>query len=218
MIKGIKLAILKVLSVVLILSVFQVNAFSRFILNGVTASFVEQDQPVIEGYVMEGAGYFLKSHSDTLLLLNQIELSDLNGVDYVELQQLVDNALTNMLNAKAEYTSLTQIADTALYDQTVVDQLPAFGYYSFQQAKGLNNGILGQVEDYLGNGDVRGIIHKILLDTQVIIDKLVDVKSVIDTGSLPETSDLWRLNQFYSDTQLLGQYAAEVFYDITGKN
>ena len=74
------------------------------------------------------------------------------------------------------------------------------------------------METYLGTGDVRGIYHKILSDSQVIIDKLTVVKSVIDTGSLPETSDLWRLNQLYSDTQLLGQYAAEVFYDITGKN
>ncbi len=216
--KEMKSAILKGLLVVFILCVFQMNAFSRLVFNGTPEGFVGPDQPVIEGYVVEGAGYFLKSRSDTLLLFNKIELSDLNGVNYAELQQLVDNALANMQNAKAKYTSLTQIADTALYDQTIIDRLSGFDYYTFQQAKGLNSVIFGQVEAYLGTGDVRGIYHKILSDTQAIVDKLTVVKSAIDTGTLPGTSDLWRLNQSYSDTQLLGQYAAEIFYDITGKN
>ena len=218
MIEKKKVAILEVLLGVFVLCAFQMDAFPRFILNGGAASFEEQAQPVIEGYVAEGAGYFLKSHSDTLLLLNKIELSDLNGVDYTELQQLVDNALYNMQNAKTKYTSLTQIADTALYEQAVIDQLLTFDYYSFQQAKGLNGIIFDQVGTYLGTGDVRGMYHKILSDTQEIIDKLTVVKSIIDSGTLPETASLWRLNQSYSDTQFLGQYAAEVFYDITGKN
>lgn len=211
-------AILKVLLGVLVFCVFQTNVFSRLILNGTEACFAGPEQTVIEGYVIEGAGYFLKSHSDTLLLLNKIELSDLNGVDYVELQQLVNNALTNMKNAEMKYISLTQFADSALYEPAVTGQLQVFDYYSFQQAKGLNGFIFDQAETYLGTGDVRGIYHKILSDSQTIIDKLTVVKSVIDTGLLPETSDLWRLNQSYSDTQLLGQYAAEVVYDITGKN
>lgn len=218
MIKEIKKAIFKVLLIVLILCVFQMNAFSRLILNGTEAAFHQPEQTEIERYVMEGAGYFLKSHSDTLLLLNKIELSDLNGVDYSELQQLAADALTNMQNAKATYFSLTQIADTALYEQTVIDLLPVFNYNSFQQAKDLNSVTFGRAEAYLGAGDVRGIYHKILSDTQTIIDKLSVVKSAVDTGLLPETSDLWRLNQSYSETQLLGQYVAEVFYDITGKN
>jgi len=217
MIERKKVANLKVLLGVFVLSAFQMIAFPRFILNGGAASFEEQDQPAIEGYVAEGAGYFLKSHSDTLLLLNKIELSDLNGVDYAELQQLVDNALYNMQNAEANYTFLTQTADTAIYEQAVIDQLLAFDYYSFQQAKGLNGIIFDQVETYLGTGDVRGIYHKILSDTREIIDKLTVAKSIIDSGTLPETASLWRLNQSYSDTQFLGQYAAEVFYDITGK-
>ncbi|MDQ1353665.1 MAG: hypothetical protein QG657_3971, partial [Acidobacteriota bacterium] len=134
-----KSLILKVFLVVFVLCVFQMNGFSRFMLNGSPESFAVQTQPLIEGYVMEGAGYFLKSQSDTLLLLNKIELSDLNGVDYAELQQLVESALANMVNAKAKYSSLTQTADTAPYEQTVINLLKTFDYYSFQQTYGLNS-------------------------------------------------------------------------------
>lgn len=217
MIKQKKTAILKVLLGVLVLCVFQMNAFSRIILNGSPEGFEGPEQPVIEGLVIEGAGYFLESQSDTLLLLNKIELSDLDGVDYAELQLLVNNALTNMENAKGKYTSLTQIADTTPYDQTVIDQLTAFDYYSFQQANDLNSVIFGEMETYLGSGDIRGLYHKILSDTQTIIDKLTVVKAGLDAGTIPVTSDLWRLNQSYSDTLFTGQYAAEVFYEITGK-
>jgi hypothetical protein len=212
-----KSLILKVFPVVFALSVFQMNGFSRFILNGSPESFTEQAQPEIEGYVMEGAGYFLKSQSETLLLLNKIELSDLNGVDYAELQQLVESALANMVNAKAKYSALTQIADTTAYEQSVIDLLKTFDYYSFQQTYGLNSVIFNQTAAYLETGDVRGLYDKILSDTQTIIDRLSFVKSVIDAETLPDTSYLWRLNQSFSDTLFVGQYAAEVFYDITGK-
>ncbi|MDQ1353990.1 MAG: hypothetical protein QG657_4299, partial [Acidobacteriota bacterium] len=144
--------------------------------------------------------------------------SDLNGVDYAELQQLVESALTNMVNAKAKYSSLTQIAETTAYEQTVIDLLTTFDYYSFQQTYGLNSVIFNQTATYLETGDIRGLYDKILSDTQAIIDKLTSIKSVIDAETLPETSYLWRLNQSYTDTLLVGQYAAEVFYDITGKN
>lgn len=218
MANGMKLSILKAFLGVLALCVFQMNAFSRFILNSTSEGFAESDQPAIEGYVIEGAGYFLKSYSDLLLLMNKIELSDMYGVDYAELQQLVNSALSNMENSREKYTSLTQIADKAPYKQTVIAQLTAFDYNSFGQAKELNGVITGKMETYLGFGDVRGIYHKILTDTQAIIDKLIIVRSAVDTGILPVTSDLWRLNESYLDTLFLGQYAAEIFYNITGKN
>lgn len=218
MIKHSKLAVLKVLMGVLILCVFQMYGFSRFMLNGTDEAFTEQQQPVIKSYVMEGAGYFLKSQADTLLLLNKIELSDLNGLNYTELQQLLNNAIINMENARAKYTALTQTADTATYQASIIDRLTIIDYYSFQQTNGLNSVIFNQAVSYFNSGDIRGLYHKILSDTQAILDKLTFIKSYIDTNTLPQTSYFWRLNQSYSDTLLSGQYAAEIFYNITGKN
>jgi hypothetical protein len=218
MIEKMKTAILKVFLGVLVLYVFQMNAFSRFMLNGTSKGFEETEQTIIEGYVIEGAGYFLKSQSETLLLLNKIELSDLNGVDFTELQKLVKSALMDMANAKSEYILLIQAVNTAPYKQTVIDQLKSFEYYAFQQVKDLDSVIFEKMETYLVSGDIRGIYQKILMDTQTIIDKLTTVKSNIDMGTLPSNSDLWRLNQSYFDTLFLGQYAAEIFYEISGKN
>ena len=212
-----KLAILKVFLGVFVLCVFQMNVLSRFILNGTSDGFEDAEQTVIEGYIIEGAGYFLKSQSDTLLLLNKIELSDLDGVDFTELQKLANDALMNMVNAKAKYVLLTQTANTAPYKQTIIDQLKSFDYCTFKQEKDLNSVIFEKVEAYLVLGDIRGIYQKILIDTETIIDKLTSIKSIVDTGRLPATSDLWRLNQNYSETLFLGQYAAEIFFEITGK-
>lgn len=218
MIKQVSTAILKTLMGILILCVLQMNGFSRLIGNGSSDAFEGAEQTVIEGYVMEGAGYFLKSQSDAFLLLNKIELSDLNGVNYTELKQLVSSTVSAMENAKAKYAALIQTADTTPYRLSIIDRLPTFDYYSFQQSRGLNSVIFNETATYLAAGDVRGLYRKLLSDTQGILDKLNFIKSCVDAGTLPATSYLWRLNQTYAETFLFGQYTAEIFYDITGKN
>ncbi|MCU0288919.1 MAG: hypothetical protein MUF15_21305 [Acidobacteria bacterium] len=218
MIKQFSFAVLKVLTGVLVFCILQINGFSRLIGNGTSAAFDESGQTVIESYIIEGAGYFLKSQSDTLLLLNKIELSDLNGANFTELQQLVNNSITAMENATAKYSILIQTTDNTPYRSSIIDRLPSFDYNSFQEARGLNSVIFNQTLNYLANGDIRGFYRKLLSDTQDILDKLFFIKSNIDAGTIPPTSYLWRLNQSYANTFLFGQYAAEIFYDITGKN
>ncbi|MCP5107290.1 MAG: hypothetical protein GY950_28140 [bacterium] len=209
-----KSAILKVLVGVCIVVLFSVNAFARLVANGSPKGFVEPERPAIEGLVIEGAGYFLKSHSDTLLFLNKVELSDIQGADFTELQLLIDNAIADMQNAKTKYISLTEIADTAPYDQAFITALLNLDYASFQQNNGLNGVIFSETQTYLSSGDIRGVYHQLLSDTQDILDKLALVKTAVDAETIPEMSYIWRLNQAYSDTLFFGQYAAEVFYEV----
>jgi hypothetical protein len=217
MIKKKNSVILKLLLGVFILFLFNYSAFSKLVHNGASAGFSEPESTAIQGYVMEAAGHFLESHADFLLFLNRVELADLDGVDYSELQLMINNTIAHMTNAKTTYNDLTQIADAAPYDQPFITELLNFDYASLQQDKSLNSVIFNEVETYLSAGDIRGIFHKTLADTQYILDLLTPVKSAVDAETLPETEDLWRVNQAYSETQLVGQFAAEVFSAVTGK-
>ncbi|MCP5052613.1 MAG: hypothetical protein GY940_35925, partial [bacterium] len=53
----------------------------------------------LESYIIEGAGYFLESYSDTLLFMKKVELSGRDGLDHGELSAMLGSALTNMEQA-----------------------------------------------------------------------------------------------------------------------
>lgn len=212
-----KLVVLKAFCVIFISTLLAMNAFAYFVVNGSEAAFEEPGRTTVRDNVEEAAGYFLKSQSDLLLFLNHIELSRLNGVDYTELRGLINSAIAHMENAKTKYTQLTQIADYAPYHQDTVTALINFNYSWFQENNALNSVIFNDVEAYLSVGDIRGTYHKILADTQSLLDMLTIVKSSVDSDTFPGIADLRRINQSYSETLLFGQYTAEIFSEITGK-
>lgn len=212
-----KTAILKVFLVILVLFVFGMNSAAKIVNNYSEQAFGEPGSTEIRLYVIEAAGGFLNSHSDFLLFLNKIEMEEINGIDYAELQQIINNAVAHMENARAKYNDLTQLADITPYHQPVITGLVNFNYTSFQVNKRLNSVIFNEVETYLSGGDVRGLYHRLLADTQSILDQLTVIKSAVDAEVIPENPGLWQVNQAYSETLLFGQYAAEIFYDVTGK-
>jgi hypothetical protein len=201
----------------LILFVFNMQVSGKMVVNYSDASFEEQSRGQMETYVVEAAGYFLKSQSDLFLFLNKIELSDLEGADFTALRSIIDNAAANMQNANAKYSELTAAADSRSYNQTLLDQLTAFDYHSFRENKGLNRVIYDEVEAYLKVGDVRGVYHKLNSDTQYILGLLAVLKSAVDRGTLPAMEDVWKTSRAYANAFLFGQYTAEIFYEITGK-
>jgi len=170
----------------------------------------------IKSYIIEGAGYFLSSYSDTLLFLNKIEMSELIGVDYKELRAILYRAIENMEKARDAYSNLKQMADNTPYNQAMIDQLLSFDYAGFQNEKVLNNTIFKTVESYLSKGDVRGFFTLLLSNSEQILNKLYTIKAWVDTDTFPGLSTLWRVNQVFSETMFFGQYGAEVFYEITG--
>jgi hypothetical protein len=168
----------------------------------------------ISAYIIQGAGYFLKGYSDTLLVVNRVEMSDLNGTDFVELKSLVDIAVTDMQLARDTYVALVNKANNTDYKQEVIDVLLNFDYNSFKLERGLNGTIFNDVRDYLESGDVRGIYSEILNRIDSILADLISMKTVIDGNTLPGNDTIWRLNQKCSEAYLFGQYAAEVFYNL----
>jgi hypothetical protein len=170
----------------------------------------------IKLYITEGAGYFLNSNSGMQLFLNKIEMSELNGVDYKELRDILYRTIENMEKAKEAYYNLKQKADNTPYNQAFINQLLFFDYAGFQNEKGLNETILKYVESFLREGDMRGFFAILLANSDKILNKLYTVKESVDSDRFPEISTIWRLSQDYSETILFGQYGSEVFYKIIG--
>jgi hypothetical protein len=213
----VSLIILNIFLGVFVLLAFNTQVTARLVGNFSESSFDEQDRGQINTNVMEAAGYFLKSQSDMFLFLTKIERSDLEGTDFSELQSIIENAVIDMRNANTKYRELTVLANRTSYNQEVLNRLTAFNYAAFKNSKGLNSVIYDDVKVYLQIGDVRGIYHKLWLDTQQILHQLNVIKSAVDAGMLPDMQDVWQTNRAYSNTFLFGQYIAEIFYEITGK-
>jgi len=167
---------------------------------------------------MEAAAYFLRSQSNFFSFLDKTELSDLEGIDYSTLRSIIHNAISNTENAKTKYTELVLVSGQTLYDPVIIDRLIHFDYISFQEMNGLNTPLFTETKNYLSAGDVNGVYSRLLAETQKILEKLLIIDASLDNETLPALTDCWRLTQSYSETLLFGQYVAEVFYEITGKN
>ena len=86
---------------------------------------------VIDIYIALGGGYFLESYAKTLTFMNKTELTALYGMNYQELQTLLNDALLNMELANQTYGSLHQIAANTPYNPVVIRALKDFNYHDF---------------------------------------------------------------------------------------
>ncbi|NIM11172.1 MAG: hypothetical protein GTO45_04210, partial [Candidatus Aminicenantes bacterium] len=172
--------------------------------------------PTIKILVIQGAGCFLKSHSDFQLFLNKIELAELNGADFIELQDILNAAINSMECANTTYFNLKNLAADTPYNQEVIEQLRTFDYDGFLEGKGLNAAVFSRVKGFLIKRDVTGAYESMFLDTVDLLDRLNQIKQDIDNNKIPDISKLWELNQEYSDTLFFGQYTAAIFFEIHG--
>lgn len=229
MIKQKKQSGLKIFLGVFILLMFTILSHSRWLVNHAdetyddsgeqssssTATIKATASSRMATNIVIGGSHFLNSHSYMLLLLSKIEMSDLNGVDYNDLRATLNNVIKHMEGAKESYTTLYQMAEVTPYNQNVINRLLTFDYIGFQEKRGLNSIIFKDVEEYLSNGDVTGLLGEVLSSTGTILEMLYQVKNTIDMDQLPENSTLWRINQKYFEVLMFGQYAAEMFYAVT---
>lgn len=162
----------------------------------------------------QGAGYFLLSHSDFSLFLNKVEMSELNGLNYQELQVLLDSAIANMEGASYAFSTLIQLALEKPYNPVVLNQLKHFNYQGYMTDNGLNSVIFSSVKACLAKGDVTGAYIKLKADMDDIIQQLYIVKAGVDLNIFPDISQLWRVSQSFSDSKMFGQYMSEVMMNL----
>lgn len=197
---------------------FAANAYPRIIANRGHAVFANDagSGGAIRSHIEAGAGYFLNSGSDYLALLNKIEMADSGGgSDYKDWAQTCAGAIANMEKASATYLNLKQILTNTPYIPEMIERLSAFDYDGYQKKNDLNPRVFAEVKAYLAAGDVRGLFDRMLDTTTKILAALANIKAVVDAGTIPGLPLLWRLNDEFVETLLFGQYAAEIFYEIT---
>lgn len=214
-----KSAILKVLVMVFILLLLNTNSAAKMIANYSDESFEGPGRKDIRLHIIEAAGYFMKSYSDFLLFLNKVELADIESerINHTECLQMIDNTVAHMEKAKERYDTVKQIAYNTPYNQAVISRL-LDSNYSLRQERGDSKSVIfNEVDIYLRSGDIRGIYHKMLVDTLQILDMLTVIRATLEAEVVPGNPGLWKLNRFYSRTMLSGQYTAEIFSKIIGK-
>jgi len=174
-------------------------------------SFIDPNS--IPGLIRTGAGYFLDSLSGILQLSNKIEMADIKGLNYVEIQLIVNSALYNLTQARNTYITLCDLVNKTEYNEVFITNLMSFNYTQLQQDKKLNSIIFAEVQSFLSNGDLRGLYAFTQARIQGILDRLITVKGIIDTCMTPPVDELWRLNQSAAELQIFGQYSSEICYN-----
>ncbi len=222
--------VLRVLVGVLALTLLNISAFGVMKGNDSEGAFDTPDAPGAESVfsatvsvsmkqnIVQGACYFMQSYSDSLLFLDKIEQSELTGADYSEMQKRLTGAIEKMEKARSTYSNLKEMADVTPYNLGMIYELWFFDYQSLQAKNTLNSVIFLEVQNYLRKGDVRGVYAKMRLNTIGLLNLLNKIKNDVDAGKLPALSYIWKLNQSYSEAMLFGQYVAEVFCTISGKD
>jgi len=214
--------VIKAVVLVLMISVLSVNAFSWW--SGNHGEIVYPDPTgkstvsPITNYIAIGAGYFLKAYSNTLQLMNKIELSGINGINTDEWNALSDKTLYNMTMAKETYMKLVKETESLPYNTSVLGTLKQFDYNAFQSEISADKEIFAEVKAYLVKGDMNGVFGKILGNTEKIEAVLIQVKGKVYAGIPAMINDIYQVNQLFSNSLLFGQYAAQVCGRIKGVN
>ena len=168
----------------------------------------------LEQSIVMGAGYFIQSNSDYQLFLKTVEMSGIYGLNNEDMMNTIDNAVKNMELANETYYQIIQVSTLLEYNPIVLEKLKYFNYPDYRYVNRLNPTIFKQVEKFLKYGDVRGCYQRFYTATLEILHRLKSIQSNVHAVTMPEIADCWRLNQLYLETQLFGQYTAEVFMNI----
>ncbi len=166
---------------------------------------------------IDGAGHFLKAYSDILLILQKIEIADSNGADFVELQGLLEETISNLKTTREVYSILKEEMELMTPDPGMLMELAFFNYDAYCWEHRLNPFIFRKVKSFLMRGDVEGLYGDALIDIEEMIDIASRMKKRVAAGQFPELKDLWHLDEVCAQTLRTGQYTARVFIEIKNK-
>jgi len=168
----------------------------------------------IEYFIMLGAGHYLDAKTDIQQLLKAVEWQEIQGVNYNDMQGLVDSALYHMKNAGYTYEILIGTAEVTPYNEVVQALLKGFDYDAYMLENDLNKSLLDIVRHHLQAGDITGIFKRTYTGYTKIIQLLEAVKKDLYNDKMPGLSVFWQLNETLDNTSTIGSYAARVFKEI----
>ncbi len=195
------------------------NAYALIDCNGVGDGYTNRpgkkagENNAVEKIVIEAAGHFLKAQSEMLHFCKLYELQD-RGIDYDQWQTSLEKTTRHIQNAKESYLKLVTTAKNTPYNRLTVSSLKAFAYDSFMEEHRLNSDVFQRVEALLSAGNIDGIfvsVLKIIVQIEKLLQQISDAAAA---GTVPELSTVWRINQFFTENHLFGQYVARVFFKL----
>jgi len=203
-------------AIVLILLIVNFKLYSYICLNGGGRGYDPVGESItsintIESYIIDGSSSYLAAKLDVETFLRLIEMKDIQGLEYKELNAVVDRAIANMKTAVGIYEVLIQEATNTPYNVDVQTRLKTFDYTAFMFSNGLNKIVFGTVSGFLKYGDITGCFKRTQSDMKNILAMLQTIKGATALNRLPDLSIIWRLNESCCEVSLFGSYVARVF-------
>lgn len=180
---------------------------------GETSTMLAEDNNINE-FIAEGATVYLKAHSSYLSFLSRVELSDRDGLDYIESEKLLTDAIESIRIAKETYYRLVIKAVSTDYNSMVLDKLARFDFNGYLISHDLDGCVFKEVEDYLQSGDITGTYILTFYRVTEIENLLKKAKDLVVLKKRPELENLWKINERLSKTLIFGQYVARIFQEI----
>lgn len=207
---------IKIFLIVVMLVVFFFHADAYWVLNDPPPGCVGCESTESEGdaVLIEGAASLLQSYSDFLLLLNESEMSALNGFDLVKAEGFAKSALEKLETAQYNYYLSVNILSGRNFDQSLITRLMDFDYEGYRTLNELQSETMYRVAYYLSHGDVVGTYEAAYKDIGKLITGLSPILSDIRTGAAPKLEKLQKVYKQYSDLMQFGYYASLVFAEI----
>jgi hypothetical protein len=209
------------LFLVLIIAAFNFSVFSRIYHNGSGAGYNQNNvkstvnfSSILENYIIEGAICFFEGKSNIQLLLQRVELQDFQGLNFDELLQLTNRALTNINAASRTYQRLVRLAKRTPYRRGIITRLKSFDYDAFATEHRLNKAIFAGVRSFLEIGDITGTFIQTRSSLETMASLLKEIKRNFLANRMPGLSLFWRLNETAASTGLFGSYVARVFHTL----
>jgi hypothetical protein len=188
------------------------NAF--IVLNGIPCD----GMVALGGLTVNAASNFLQSNADVLLFLNEVEVSEINGFNYVRSLELIGSAIEKLEKARTDYEGMVVMSDgpgDPPCDKMVANgKLRTFDYEGLVAKEGLNKEVMSLAASFLVKGDIAGVYKKMLTEVDLILADLYAMRDTLKKEVQPDLASCWTLLHRYSDAILFGNYVTLVFYHL----
>lgn len=179
-----------------------------------TASY---GQPLIRNCMIEGAGRFLDSYGEAMLLLREYEESGNAAFDFTEAASKAEAALQKLADSRTAYAEALNAAEKLEYLEYYKNKLLQFDYDACITRKSLKTSIAEEVKGFLQVSDVIGLYRRNIERIDDIISVLKRICEDLEKGVKSDVTLYWEVLQKYSETALFGNYATVLSREAFGK-
>ncbi|MGE5343093.1 MAG: hypothetical protein ACM3SY_16590 [Candidatus Omnitrophota bacterium] len=195
------------LFVLVLIMGFGINAHARMALNDTFDGFLNPQRSLIEPLVTNGAGDFMASYAEALLMLKEYEIAPEAPFNYNNAALKIASAIKHLEAARQKYSDAVQFSENCGYEEVHKLKLNNYDYSTRILRDGLNTTIATDVVNVMRPANVHGLYQKFLGKIDAIMPVLKSMQSSLNGNAMPEVPLAWKLIQKYSEALLFGNYA-----------